>query len=65
MGIQLHEKYKENFDVSNESPRQNVEDEVLLLFFSWLYAKLSYHILALTSQDSLLIAVNAKLNLAD
>jgi hypothetical protein len=37
MGIQLHEKYKENFDVSNESPRQNVEDEVLLLFFSWLY----------------------------
>ena len=28
-------------------------------------AKLSYHILALTSQDSLLIAVNAKLNFAD
>jgi hypothetical protein len=64
MGIQLHEKYKENFDVSNESPRQNVEDEVLLLFLGGCIAinpKLSYHILALTRHDSLLIAVNAKL----
>jgi hypothetical protein len=49
MGIQLHEKYKENFDVSNESPRQNVEDEVLLLFFRWLYRYQSQALLSYIS----------------